>query len=195
MCKYLAGTALYRSLMVYHHGHILAKQVAYFKALGRDTSIFSYYRSKRTCGNNKPKKAFLQVTQKMELEHKCSRLKCFVRIIVLKICFSCLHFLLTFFTLVEPHFPISHFLIIMNMILFHVGSSAFKLSRKLVVIDEGKCQRNNNRHNNDDDDDDCLIMIMIVALCSESVFFGITQHLFMAINTKISLYLLSYPRR
>ena len=43
MGKYLAGTALYRSLMVYHHGHILAKQVAYFKALGRDTSIFSYH--------------------------------------------------------------------------------------------------------------------------------------------------------
>ena len=45
MGECLAGTALYRSWIVYHHiiMHIfnLAKQVAYFKALGIDTSIFS----------------------------------------------------------------------------------------------------------------------------------------------------------
>lgn len=39
----VTGTVLYRSLMVYHHGHIFAKQVANFKAIGRDSSIFSYY--------------------------------------------------------------------------------------------------------------------------------------------------------
>ena len=43
MVEGLTGTALYSSWMVYHHGHILAKQVAYFKALDRDTVIFSYY--------------------------------------------------------------------------------------------------------------------------------------------------------
>ena len=48
--------AFYRAWMAYHNGHILAKQVAYFKALGRDTSIFSYYRSERTCGNKRQKK-------------------------------------------------------------------------------------------------------------------------------------------
>ena len=37
----LSCTALYRYWMVCHHGHILAKQAAYFKALDRDTSIFS----------------------------------------------------------------------------------------------------------------------------------------------------------
>ena len=45
----------YRSWMVYHHGRILAKQVAYFKALGRDTSIFSQRERKRTCGNKRRK--------------------------------------------------------------------------------------------------------------------------------------------
>ena len=49
---------LYWSWMVYHHGHILAKQVAHFKALGRDTSTFSCYRIERTCGNKKRKMLF-----------------------------------------------------------------------------------------------------------------------------------------
>ena len=46
-------TALYRSWIFYHHGHILAEQVAYFKALGSETSKFS--QSKRTCGKKKEK--------------------------------------------------------------------------------------------------------------------------------------------
>ena len=41
MGKCFAGTALCRSWMAYHHGYMLAKQVAYLKALGRDTSLFS----------------------------------------------------------------------------------------------------------------------------------------------------------
>ena len=62
MGKCLARTALYRSWMVYHHGHILAKQVAYFKALGRDTSIFSVIEG--TCGNKRRKiPCYLRVAQ------------------------------------------------------------------------------------------------------------------------------------
>ena len=38
------------------------------------------------------KNALLQLTQRMELEHKRSRLRSFISIIELKICFSCLHF-------------------------------------------------------------------------------------------------------
>ena len=63
------------------------------------------------------KNAFLQLTEKMELEHKRSKLRCFASIIVLEICFSCL-FVCFFFLLVMlaggPHLPMSHFLIFMN---------------------------------------------------------------------------------
>ena len=50
----------------------------------------------------------------MKLEHKRSRLKCFVSTIVLKSCFSCLHFSLLAVMLAGPHFLMSHFLIIIN---------------------------------------------------------------------------------
>ena len=58
-----SSTALYRSWMVYRHRHILAKQIEYFKALGRHTSIFSSeLLSERTCGNKRRKNAWLQLT-------------------------------------------------------------------------------------------------------------------------------------
>ena len=53
----------------------------------------------------------------MKLEHKRSSLRSFVSIIVLKICFSCLDFLLLVI-LAGPHFAMSHFLIIMNLFRF-----------------------------------------------------------------------------
>ena len=62
----------------------------------------------------------------MELEHKRSRLRSFVSIIVLKICLSCL-FLLTFVILAGPHLAMSHFLIIVNLFCFMsaLGNSKF----------------------------------------------------------------------
>ena len=50
----------------------------------------------------------------MKLEHKRSRLKCFVSTIALKSCLSCLHFFLLSVMLAGPHFLMSHFLIIIN---------------------------------------------------------------------------------
>ena len=39
MGKRYAGTALCRSWMAYHHGHMLEKQAAYLEALGWDISV------------------------------------------------------------------------------------------------------------------------------------------------------------
>ena len=50
----------------------------------------------------------------MKLEHKRSRLKCFVSTIVLKSCFSCLHFFVLSVMLAGPHVLTSHLLIIIN---------------------------------------------------------------------------------
>ena len=62
----------------------------------------------------------------MEFEHKRSRLRSFVSIIVLKICLSCLH-LFAFVILAGPHFAMSHFLIIVNLFCFMsvLGNSKF----------------------------------------------------------------------
>ena len=74
----------------------------------------------------------------MELEQKCSRLRSFVSINVLKICFSCLHFFtfcyLSWATLCDVAFSDYR-----DSILFHVGSSAFEISTKLVVIVAQRC--------------------------------------------------------
>ena len=69
----------------------------------------------------------------MELEHKRWRLRSFARIIVLKICFSCLHFFpfcyLSWATICDVAFSDYY-----ESILFHVGSSAFEISTKLPVV-------------------------------------------------------------
>ena len=69
----------------------------------------------------------------MELERKRSRLKCFVSIIDLRFA-SRVPFIFGLFVLLfGPHFPMSYFLNDL-MILFHVGSCAFEISTKLVII-------------------------------------------------------------
>ena len=111
----------------------LAKQEAYFKALRRDTSIFSQRR--KTLCLEKAKNVLLQHTQKMELEHKRSqsRLRSFVNIIVLKICFSCLHF----FTFCYPswatpcHVAFSDYY---ESILFHVGQRIRNFFKFAVIV-------------------------------------------------------------
>ena len=69
----------------------------------------------------------------MELERKRSRLRSFVSITVLKICFSCFHCFtfcyLSWATLCDVAFSDYY-----ESILFHVGSSAFKISTKVAVI-------------------------------------------------------------
>ena len=89
------------------------------------------------------------------------------------------------------------------ILLFHVGSSAFQIATKLAVIvtqwrgitiftNSAITVSNNNDSDDgdDDDDNDCLIMIVIVAPCCARYL-----RLFIAINTKISLYLCSYPEK
>ena len=95
-------------LSSYYHEHIWTKQVTYFQAL--------FSQREKNLQQPKAEHALLQLTWKMELEHKRSRLRSFVSI-VLKICLSFLH-LFTFVILAGPHFAISHFLIIMNIFCF-----------------------------------------------------------------------------
>ena len=96
-----------------------------------ETHIFS--QRERTCGNKRRKMPFYNSKQKMELEHKRSRLRSFVSIIVLKICFSCLHFFtfcyLSWATVCDVAFSDYY-----ESILFHVRSSTFEISTKLAVI-------------------------------------------------------------
>ena len=105
-------------LSSHYHEHILAKQVTYFQAL--------LAREKELVATKGKKNTLLQLMQKMDLEHKRSRLRSFVSIIVLKICLSCLH-LFTFVILAGPHLAMSHFLIIENLFCFMsvLGSSKF----------------------------------------------------------------------
>ena len=135
MGECLAGTALYRSWIVYHHiiMHIfnLAKQVAYFKALGRDTSIFS--QRERTCGNKRRKMSFYNLNRRWNLSINVRDRSFVISIIVLKIWFSCLHFFtfcyLSWATVCDVAFSDYY-----ESILFHVGSSTFEISTKLAVI-------------------------------------------------------------
>ena len=91
MSKCFAGTALYRSWMVYHHGHILRiKQ--HTSKLQAETDL-NIQLERKQLWQQKAKNALSQLTQKMELEHKRPRPRSFVSIIVLKISvFSYLHF-------------------------------------------------------------------------------------------------------
>ena len=59
----------------------------------------------------------LNKTEK-KLEHKRSRLRSFVSIIVLKICLSCLHCFTLIVILAGLHLTMLHFLIVMNLFCF-----------------------------------------------------------------------------
>ena len=81
------------------------------------------------CGNERRKMPFYNLQ-----EDGTSRPRSFVSIIVLTICFSSLHFFFTFCYLswaTHCDFTFSDYY---ESILFHVGSSAFEISTKLVVI-------------------------------------------------------------
>ena len=144
-------------LLSYYHGHILAKQVAYVKALGRHNSIFS--REKETVAT-KGENALLQLTQKMVLEHKRSRVRSFLLIsLFLRFAFRvCIFFI---FCHLSDYYEST---------LFHVGSNPFEIQPTLWHNDLGKRYGivrlySNSNNNDDDDDNDCLITIMIVAPC------------------------------
>ena len=83
----------------------------------------------------KAKNALLQLTSKMELEHKRSRLSRFVRVIVINICYSCYFPFFFYFLLMlgGPHFAISHFLIIIKLFCFMsvLALSKSEMSAKL----------------------------------------------------------------
>ena len=94
---------------------------------------FNIQLEKKNIWQQKEQNALLQLTQKMELERKRSRLRSFVSTIVLKICFSCFHCFticyLSWATLCDVAFSDYY-----KSFLFHVGSSAFEISTKLAVI-------------------------------------------------------------
>ena len=145
-------------LLSYYHGHILAKQVAYVKALGRNNSIFS--QRERNCGNERRKCLVTTYIEKGTRAQTFESELFFTHIIVLKICFSCLHFFIIF----------CHLSDYFESTLFHVGSNPFEIQPSLWQNDLGKRYGivrlySNSNNNDDDDDNDCLITIMIVAPC------------------------------
>ena len=91
MGKCLAGAALCRCWMDYHHGYILQNK-QHTSKLQAETS--QYLAREKKLVATRGKKCLVSTPQKMELEHKSLRLRSFVDIIVLNICFSRLHFLL-----------------------------------------------------------------------------------------------------
>ena len=91
MGKCLAGAALYRCWMDYHDGYILRNKQHTSKL---QAEIPSYLVREKKLVATRGEKYLVSTPQKIELEHKRLRLRSFVDIIVLSICFWCLHFLL-----------------------------------------------------------------------------------------------------
>ena len=110
MGECLNGTAL-----VYHHRHILAKQVTYFKALSKDTSIFS--ERKRTCGSKRRKMLSYNLHRRWNLSISVRAWDLLLVSLYLRFAFRVWIFLLLVI-LAGPHFAMSHFLIIMNLFRF-----------------------------------------------------------------------------
>ena len=115
MGECLNGTALYRSWMVFHHRHILAKKVTYFKALSKDTSIFS--ERKRRCGNKRRKMLCYNLLRRWNLSINVRAWDLLLVSFYLRFAFRVWIFLLLVI-LAGPHFAMSHFLIIINLFCF-----------------------------------------------------------------------------
>ena len=119
---------------------------------------FNIQLQRKNLWQQKGKNALLQLIQRMKVEHERSRMRPFVSTIVLKICFSCLHFF-SFVILDVPHFAMSHFVIFMNLFV----SCRFQGIRNFHKI-SGHCgtttwandmQLGDNNSFNNDDDDNC----------------------------------------
>ena len=160
MGKCLAGAALYRSQVVYQHGHFWRNKqqvvISKFQAmtpqcLGREKELVP----------QNAKYALLQLTQKMELKHRRSRLRSFVKIMYLRFAYRVCIFILCVI-LVGPRFATSHFLIMINLFCFIsvlAHSKFLQISSHCETMtqanDMQQCYNNsNNNDDNDDDDDD-----------------------------------------
>ena len=103
----------------------------YFKAPGRNASIFSS--RERTCGNKRQKMPYYNLLEYGAWAYYVSRLRSSVSIIVLKICFSFLHFFafcyISWATLCHVAFSDYY----ESILFFHVCSSALQISTKLAV--------------------------------------------------------------
>ena len=118
MGECLAGTAWYWSWIVYHHiiMHIfnLAKQVAYFKALGRDTYLS---REKELVATKGEKCLFKIQNRRWNLSINVRDWDLLLVSLYLRFAFRVCNFL-RFVILAGPQFEMSHFLIIMNLFCF-----------------------------------------------------------------------------
>ena len=118
MGECLAGTVWYWSWIVYHHiiMHIfnLAKQVAYFKALGRDTYLA---REKELVATKGEKCLFTIQNRRWNLSINVRDWDLLLVSLYLRFAFRVCIFL-RFVILVGPQFAMSHFLIIMNLFCF-----------------------------------------------------------------------------
>ena len=131
----------------------LAKQVAYFKALSTDTSIFS---QRERVVPQKAKNVLLQHTQKMELEHKRSRLRSLILSISLYLRFAFrVWIFLLFVILAGPHFATSHFLVSCRL----AHSKFLQISSHCDTMtwanDMQYCDNNSNNNDDNDYDNDC----------------------------------------
>ena len=102
-------------LSSYYRGHILAKQVACFKALGRDASIFS--QRKRTYGSKRSKMPCYNLHRRWNLSVNVRDWDLLLASLYLRFAFR-VFIILLFVILAGLHFAMSHFLIIMNPFCF-----------------------------------------------------------------------------
>ena len=118
------------SLSSYYHAHILARQVAYFKALGRDTSILSYRERTNVATkdeNNLHRRLNLSINVR---DRDLLLVSCTVYLrFFSSVCIFLTFWYLSWATLWDVAFSDYY-----ESILFHVGSSAFEISTKLAVI-------------------------------------------------------------